>query len=147
MNLIPLLVAGLLLASCNKSVHAPEPPPIPNTKSGSVQFNIFIDPLLRQEKPMSMNAGIRLSIHQMVVNSAMPVVIWDTLVPVRLLSSYPGPDAPLVIKKPVQWQSANKIFHHVIVQKIYHSYQHIKVDEFSRNIGPEGPEPVIVIGL
>lgn len=96
---------------------------------------------------MSMNAGIRLTIHQVVLNSAMPVVIWDTLVPVRLLSSYPGPDAPLVIEQPVQWQSGKKIFHHVTVQKIYHSYQHIKVEEFSRRIGSEGPEPVIVIGL
>lgn len=147
MNLFPLLVAGLLLASCNKSVIAPEPPPILSPKSGSVQFKIFIDPLLRQEKPMSMNAGIRLSIHQVVVNSAMPVAVWDTLVPVRLLSSYPGPDAPLVIEQPVQWQSGNKIFHHVTVQKIYRSNQHIKVEEFSRSIGSEGPEPVIVIGL
>lgn len=77
----------------------------------------------------------------------MPVIIWDTLIPIRQLISYPGPEAPLIIVKPIEMFQGKKIFYHVSAQKIYHLNQQIKIEELTRAIYSEQLESILAIAL
>ncbi|WP_460565976.1 hypothetical protein [Flavihumibacter cheonanensis] len=147
MNLLPFVLACALMMSCNKSVSPPPLPSNPKPVAGLVQFKIFSDPRMRQEQPLSKDAGIRLSIHQTKLENAMPVRIWDTLVPIRQLTSYPGPEDPLIIEKPIEMVQGKKIFYQLTAQKIYRVNQQIQVEELSRGIGSNQLEAILSIGL
>jgi hypothetical protein len=135
------------MLSCNKSVSRPPSPSSPKPVPGQVQFEIFSDPGMRKDKPVMIEAGIRLSIHQTRLDNAMPVMIWDTLIPIRQLISYPGPEAPLVIVRPIEMVRGKKFFYHVSAQKIYHLHQQIKIEELTRAIDSEQLESILAIGL
>ncbi|MCU0384448.1 MAG: hypothetical protein MUE38_00355 [Flavihumibacter sp.] len=81
------------------------------------------------------------------MENAMPVIIWDTLVPLRQLTSYPGPEDPLIIEKPLEMVQGKKIFYQLTAQKIYRINQQIKIEELSSGIGSDQLEAILSIGL
>ncbi|KYP15628.1 hypothetical protein [Flavihumibacter sp. CACIAM 22H1] len=147
MKCILYLQLLVLLAACSKSGTVPMPPAETKPVAGMVRFSVFADPDLRPTRPAAAEAGIRLSIMQSSFSGILPEMVWDTLLPLRQIAGFPGPDEPILIHKKLVFDPGKKHVIYLTAHKMYRIRQEIKVEEISKGVADLSNLLVLKIGL
>lgn len=111
-----IAIFAMLLISCSKSTQSPAP--IIETTPKHILFSIYVNPDASRD-PQQTSASIHLTVLKTTISGIRPVLVYDTLIPMRSLLDYPGPKEPLVFATVIDVRGESNELLHLNYQTLY----------------------------
>ncbi len=124
------IAAAILLTACGKQVSKPGAPP--ERQDRNIRFYITLDPATARD-PLQTQASLHLTVISATANKLHTEVVFDTLIPMRRLSDFPGPKEPLLIETTVSVRDASSELLGFRYQAFYRTGQKLETQSGSGN--------------